>query len=364
MTSAPAITIADDSRRAEVSDRDRPATSRHAALWTLYTLTLRQHLHGKRWMVMIAMFMLPREPRHPRPRPTARASVEHLDWNSSSRSCSFRWRMLPLIALLYASGMIQDEQEEQTITYLLVRPIPKWALYCTKLVANFTTAVVLTVVLVVLTYSAIYVGAGVPVAEVATRCAKAASVDSLAVVAYCSLFGLISLLTKRTLVVGIIYTAVVEGVFAVLPFGIRLATVIYYTRLIAYRMLEFQVSNSKSATDNLAADVWQFDVQSDPQLLQHPSTAICLTVLLVGSLVCAVLAAWLCSQREFYVKTPERNSRLLARRARQRLAMAANAAAPGHRSAIDAGSGTASDCEPPAAAPGTLVAPKFSAQIS
>ena len=34
------------------------APARHvsqlAALWTLYTLTLRQHLHGKRWMVMIA----------------------------------------------------------------------------------------------------------------------------------------------------------------------------------------------------------------------------------------------------------------------------------------------------------------------
>jgi ABC-2 type transport system permease protein len=303
MTSAAAIKIADDSRRAEVSDRDRPATSRVAALWTLYTLTLRQHLHGKRWMVMIAMFMLPASLAI-----LIRATARHPSSILIEFFVAFMLiplAMLPLIALLYASGMIQDEQEEQTITYLLVRPIPKWALYCTKLVANFTTAVVLTVVLVVLTYSAIYVGAGVPVTEVATRCAKAASVDSLAVVAYCSLFGLISLLTKRTLVVGIIYTAVVEGVFAVLPFGIRLATVIYYTRLIAYRMLEFQVSNSKSATDNLAADVWQFDVGSDPQLLQHPSTAICLTVLLVGSLVCALLAAWLCSQREFYVKTPE-----------------------------------------------------------
>ena len=27
--------------------------------------------------------------------------------------------LLPLVALLYASGIIQDEQEEQTITYLL-----------------------------------------------------------------------------------------------------------------------------------------------------------------------------------------------------------------------------------------------------
>jgi ABC-2 type transport system permease protein len=169
--------------------------------------------------------------------------------------------------------------------------------------ATWTTAVLLAVVLTVLTYSAIYIRAGVPTADVAARCGKAASVHVLAIIAYCSLFGLISMLTKRALVVGIIYTAVVEGVLAILPFSIRLATVIYYTRLIAYRMLDFQVSNSKGM-DNLAADVWQFDVQSDPQLLLHPSSTTCLIVLLTASLVCAILAAWLCSQREFRVKVP------------------------------------------------------------
>src|SRR4051795_5573195 len=29
------------------------------ALWALYVLTLRQHLHGKRWMVTAALFLLP-----------------------------------------------------------------------------------------------------------------------------------------------------------------------------------------------------------------------------------------------------------------------------------------------------------------
>ena len=61
-------------------------------------------------------------------------------------SCSFRRRFCPLVALLYASGMIQDEQEEQTITYLLVRPLPKWALCLVKLLAIITTAVLLTAV--------------------------------------------------------------------------------------------------------------------------------------------------------------------------------------------------------------------------
>jgi hypothetical protein len=34
--------------------------------------------------------------------------------------------LIPLVALLYASGIIEDELEDQTITYLLIRPLPRW----------------------------------------------------------------------------------------------------------------------------------------------------------------------------------------------------------------------------------------------
>jgi ABC-2 type transport system permease protein len=302
MTSAPTLT-SDDFRRADASVPGPPApTSQLAALWTLYTLTLRQYLHGKRWIVMIGLFLMPVglavvvrvHAHHP-----ASVLLEFL--------AGFMFvpqALLPLIALLYASGMIQDEQEEQTITYLLVRPIPKWAIYCMKLLATWTTAVGLTIALTVLTYAAIYIGTDALATEVAIRCVKAAAVHSLAVVAYCSLFGLISLVTRRTLIIGIIYTAVVEGVFANLPFGIRLATVIYYTRLITYRLMDFVISNSRSDADNLAAEAWQFDVGRDPKLLEHPSNAVCILVLLSASIVLAILGAWLCSRREFRVKVP------------------------------------------------------------
>jgi ABC-2 type transport system permease protein len=303
MTSAPSLTL-DNSRPAAASDHGQLAVvSRIVSLWTLYTLTLRQHLHGKRWIVMVALFLLPA---------AVAVLIRSTAHNVPSVFLEFilafmfvPQAMLPLIALLYASGIVQDEQEEQTITYLLVRPIPKWAMYCMKMLATWTTAVLLTLVLTVLTYTAIYFRAGVPTAEVAVRCAKAASVHSLAVVAYCSLFGLVSLVTQRTLIVGILYTALIEGIFANLPFGIRLATVVYYTRLIAYRMLEFISTRPHDGPENISALLWQFDVDRDPRLLEHPSTSTCLLVLLIGSLVCTILAAWLCSRREFHVKVPE-----------------------------------------------------------
>ena len=37
--------------------------------------------------------------------------------------------LAPLAALLYSAGIIQDEVEDQTLTYLLLRPLPRWALY-------------------------------------------------------------------------------------------------------------------------------------------------------------------------------------------------------------------------------------------
>ena len=147
--------------------------------------------------------------------------------------------LLPLVAMIYALGIVQDEQEGQTITYLLIRPIPKWAFYLVKLLATVTMAIVLTAALTALTYAAIYIGGDTAGHDIPLRCLKALSIHALTVAAYCCLFGLISLLTKWTLVACILYTAVIELLLANLPFSIRLITVIYYARLIAYRSMEF-----------------------------------------------------------------------------------------------------------------------------
>ena len=274
------------------------------AYWTLYVLSLRQHLYGKRWLVMALLFLVP-VGLAILVRSTA-PDAQPIILEFLLAMMFIPQALLPIVALLYASGIVQDEQEEQTITYLLIRPISKWAMYVVKLLATVTTAVLLTALLTALTYAAIYLGADAGAENVALRCLKAISIHSLAVVSYCCLFGLISLLTRKILVVGVIYTVIVEGLLANLPFGIRLITVIYYTRLIAYRSLEFVIPGPRGGTEDLAATAWQFDLRRDPNLLEHPDLNTCLTVLLVGSLVCTVLGAWLCAQREFHVKTPEK----------------------------------------------------------
>jgi ABC-2 type transport system permease protein len=277
--------------------------SRLSGLWALYTLTLRQHRHGKRWIVMALLMLLPSG---------LALLVRNTAHDAPSMVLEFIFAfmfipqaLLPLAALIYASGIIHDELEEQTITYLLIRPIPKWAMYLVKLAAAATVAVFLAVIFTALTYAAIYFGADPHGHNILLRCLAACCIHSLAVVAYCCLFGLISLFTARILIVGIIYIAVFEGLFANLAFGIRLLTVIYYTRIIAYRTMPFLVP-TPYGTQDFAAQTWQLDVQNDPKLLEHPQVITCLIILVTASVVCALLGAFLCSRREFHVKTPEK----------------------------------------------------------
>ena len=107
-----------------------------SALGTLFTLTLRQHLRGFRLVMICLLFALPTllvvlirlaEGRTSDPRELEFSMVLML----------FPMALVPLAALLYASGMIRDEVEEQTLTYLLVRPLPRRALYITKLLATY-----------------------------------------------------------------------------------------------------------------------------------------------------------------------------------------------------------------------------------
>jgi ABC-2 type transport system permease protein len=279
------------------------------ACWSLYWLTLRQHLHGRRWIAVVLLSLVPagmailiRIARSGVPSPR----LPDLFLEFVLLWILIPMALLPLIALLYASGVIQDEQEEQTITYLLIRPIPKWLLYLVKMAATWTTTVVLVAALTILTYASIYVGAGPDWSLVSVRCLKAAGILSLAAMTYCSIFGAISLITRRTLFVGIVYTALIEGLLANLPLSVRLVTVIYYMRIIAYRSVDFLVAWPRGGQDDVAATAWFLNIKDDPKLAEHPQLITCVLILLGVSAFCTLLASWLCSQNEFHVKTPEK----------------------------------------------------------
>src|SRR5207248_6362188 len=66
--------------------------------------------------------------------------------------------LAPLTALLYAAGVVSDEVEEQTLTYLLLRSMPRWAIYLTKLLATWCVTTFLVAVATTALYACVYWG--------------------------------------------------------------------------------------------------------------------------------------------------------------------------------------------------------------
>jgi ABC-2 type transport system permease protein len=196
--------------------------------------------------------------------------------------------LVPISALLFAAGMVQDDIEEQTLTYFLIRPIPRWAIYLAKLVGTFAVTALRAVVFTIATLVTLYWGEGSLMKTVLLeRAPIIAALLALSLSAYLSIFGCLSLFVRRTLVFGAIYIVVFEEVFANIDFVVREVTVMYYLRVLAVRWLDMPGGD------------WSIDLST------APSAATCLIVLLYISAMFTVLGALTFGLREFRVKTPE-----------------------------------------------------------
>ncbi len=127
--------------------------------------------------------------------------------------------MVPLAALLLATGMVQDDVEEQTMTYLLIRPIPRWAIYLAKLLGTIVSSWVRAAIFTLGMLVVIYWGDGRLFGTVLReRAVIIAALLALALSAYSAIFGALSLLVRRALVFGAIYIVAFEGIFGSIDF--------------------------------------------------------------------------------------------------------------------------------------------------
>jgi ABC-2 type transport system permease protein len=270
----------------EASRLTLPHASKLSALAALFNLTLRQQLHGRRLLVLCCLYLLPVA------LVVLVRSVEtHFQAAGAELVILFTLiphTLVPLTALLYATGMIHDEIEEQTLTYLLVRPLPKWGIYLIKLLATMTVTMVLATCFTMLTYVAVYWGEPNLWGEIVPRRGlQVAAITCLALVAYCSGFGCLSFLTRWPLVVGMGYIALFEGLLANIDFAVRRLTVNYYFRVLIQEWVDMRVPH------------WQFKAG------ETPAAASCVLILLGAGVVATLIAILMFTTREFRVKTPE-----------------------------------------------------------
>jgi ABC-2 type transport system permease protein len=289
------------------------------AIWAVFWLTLRQHCRARRLLILAFLFLLPAaiailvhyaDPLFGRPwhfrfvgayalEPTALAAftgltyafqlIQHLRELEFALVFTFiPHAIVPLTALLYASGMIQDEIEEQTLTYLLIRPSPRWAIYTAKLLATLLITTGLATFFILLTYGAIYWSTpGFSAEIVLPRAAITIGIQALALVAYCALFGCLSLFVKRSLVIGVAYIILFEGVLANIDFIVRRLTINYYFRVLIERWHDLNLRE------------WSINLDD------APSAESCVWTILGMSLILTILAARTFAGREFRMKTPE-----------------------------------------------------------
>jgi ABC-2 type transport system permease protein len=262
------------------------------AIGALFALTVRQHTHGRRMLVLGALYLLPcvlalilRNLSRPAPADALEFALVFV---------LLPHGLAPLTALLYAAGVVSDEVEEQTLTYLLLRSVPRWALYLTKLLATMCVTTVLVSVAVAALYAAIYAGAPGFWTEVVPRAGTMIAIAALAQVGYCALFGFVGLATRRSLIAGIAYIVSVEGVIANQEFAGRLLTVVYYVRTLALRWLDLPAEQFRRCQE-----AWDME-----DLAKLPSAGDCVLVLLGAGAVLSVLTALWFARTEFRVKTP------------------------------------------------------------
>lgn len=275
-----------------------------SAIAALFRLTIRQHLHGRRIIVLALLYMLPCAlaillrwlPRPPRPDELEFALVLNL----------LPHAFAPLTALLYAASTIQDEVEDQTMTYLLMRSIPRWALYVTKLAATWCVTTALMSIATVMLYASIYGGTSEFTTDILRgRLLTVLGITALAQFTYCTVFGLVGLAARRSLIVGLVFIVVIEGVFANLEFILRNITVVHYVRTLYIRWIDFP--------ERMMRDIRDWNLTSEERLpdnttqiiIEAPTAEEAVWRLAVTGVVVLAFSAWWFARREFRVKTPE-----------------------------------------------------------
>jgi ABC-2 type transport system permease protein len=257
-----------------------------SALFTVVRITVARQSRGGRLLVVALLFSLPivmailiRQFQTPyRAAEAEQVSIYGLIFQV----------LIPLTTLIFAAGMVQDEVEEQTLTYLLVRPVPRWLIYLCKLAATFMVALVRGVIFTTATLVLIYWDEpALWTTVIPGRVLLTAALLALSILAYVTIFGALSLWVKRTLAVGAIYIVLFEGVLANIDFVFRYATVMFFIRVLSVRWLD------------LPGEDWSIN------LTVVPEASTCLITLLSTSAVFAILGAVTFSLREFRVKTPE-----------------------------------------------------------
>jgi ABC-2 type transport system permease protein len=113
--------------------------------------------------------------------------------------------LLPLSAVVFGTAAFGGEIDDGTIVYLLVKSLPRWQLVLSKYVVAVISTFVMTFVAILLPWLALGVQSdSAPLLEGFT------AGIALGAALYCAIFVTMGLMSKRALVMGLLYIVVLE----------------------------------------------------------------------------------------------------------------------------------------------------------
>ncbi|MEU8258309.1 ABC transporter permease subunit [Micromonospora inaquosa] len=135
--------------------------------------------------------------------------------------------VLPVVALIIGTGVLGAEIDDGTVVHILTKPLPRWQIVLPKLaVATGVTAVTAAVPLYV---------AGVLADSVRLGLALAAAA-ALGALAYSAFFLALSLVTRRPVLLGLVYVLIWEGLLGNFVSGTKVLSIQQYVIALADRI--------------------------------------------------------------------------------------------------------------------------------
>ncbi|GAB3953777.1 ABC transporter permease [Micromonospora vulcania] len=135
--------------------------------------------------------------------------------------------VLPVVALIIGTGVLGAEIDDGTVVHILTKPLPRWQIVLPKLaVAAGVSAATVAVPLYVAGVLADSVRLGLALAAAAT----------LGALAYSALFLALSLLTRRPVLLGLVYVLIWEGLLGNFVSGTKVLSIQQYVIALADRI--------------------------------------------------------------------------------------------------------------------------------
>jgi ABC-2 type transport system permease protein len=135
--------------------------------------------------------------------------------------------MLPVIALIVGTGVLGSEIDDGTVTHILAKPLPRREIVLAKLAVAAGVTVVATAV------PMFVVGLIVRSTQLGVALAVASAVGALG---YSAVFLALSLLTRRPVLVGLLYVLLWEGLLGNLLSGTHVLSIHQYVLAVANRI--------------------------------------------------------------------------------------------------------------------------------